>query len=182
MTSLDAALPAAGATNSAETRAERVERLVRTEAPQLLTYFVRRVDQPADAADLLGEVLLVFWRRVAEAPDDDHEVRLWLYGIASKVLSTHRRGTVRRRALADRLRADLSNASQPDPENPPVARLAAAMAQLKPADRDLIILIHQDGFSLSDVTRILRLRPGTARVRYHRARQRLKVILDGPLS
>jgi hypothetical protein len=36
------------------------------------------------------------------------EARLWLYGVARRVLANHRRGETRRGALADRLRAELT--------------------------------------------------------------------------
>ena len=84
-----------------------VERMVRHEAPDLLAYLVRRTAHPDDAADLLAEVLVVVWRRVAVMPGQEEAARMWLFGIARKVLATHRRGLHRRSALADRLREEL---------------------------------------------------------------------------
>ena len=82
----------------------RVETLVRAEAGNLLAYFSRRVSPQAGAADLLGDTLLVLWRRARSIPDNDEERRMWMFGIARKLLVTHSRGSSRRLTLADRFR------------------------------------------------------------------------------
>jgi RNA polymerase sigma-70 factor (ECF subfamily) len=56
-----------------------VSALAVAHAPGLLAYFTRRVQQRDDAADLLGETMLVLWRRVADVPSDEQAARLWLY-------------------------------------------------------------------------------------------------------
>lgn len=61
---------------------DRVVAMVEAASPDLLVYFLRRVDAPEDAADLLGEALLVIWRRAASIPSDDQEARMWMFGIA----------------------------------------------------------------------------------------------------
>src|SRR3954453_21065692 len=73
----------------------------------VLGYALRRVDQPADAADVVAETFLVAWRRHPEIPDGG-EARLWLYGVARRVLSNQVRGGVRRERLGVRLRQRLS--------------------------------------------------------------------------
>ncbi len=45
-------------------------------------------------------------------------------------------------------------------------------------DRDIIGLVHWEGFSLVEVSRILRMKEGTVRSRYHRARTSLRAELD----
>ena len=37
----------------------------------LLAYALRRVDQPADAADVIAETFLIAWRRGRQMPDGD---------------------------------------------------------------------------------------------------------------
>lgn len=153
----------------------RVEDLVRREAPDLLAYFERRAE-PADAADLLGETLLVAWRRAVAIPADDREARMWLFGVARRVLATGRRSGVRRRALADRLRDELVHERPPPPADP---ALAEALAALAPLDAEIIRLVHWDGFSLVEVAQHLDRPAGTIRSRYSRARAQLKSALHG---
>lgn len=160
----------------------RIENAVRAHSPALLAYFVRRVEPSHEAADLLAETLLVLWRRAASLPAVDEEVRPWMFGIARNVLLHHYRASSRRRAIADRLRDLLSTtphagfdaASEHD-------ELREALQTLEEIDRDIIGLVHWDGFSLVEASRILRMNESTVRSRYHRARARLRAALSpGP--
>ncbi len=155
-----------------------VERLVTDEAAHLLAYFTRRVAQPADAGDLLGETLLVIWRRVDDLPTDPTGARMWMYGVASRVLAGHRRGQTRRTALTSRLRDEL--AAQPPVDRDTRFAVDAALAQLDPVDAEIVRLVHWEGFTQAQIATILRKRPGTVRSRYHRARQRLAALLAEP--
>ena len=53
---------------------------LREASPDLLTYLQRRVGV-ADAPDLLGETMVVAWRRVDELPEDPERARMWLLGV-----------------------------------------------------------------------------------------------------
>lgn len=50
---------------------DRISAVVESHAPDLLAFFMRRVATAEDAADLLGEALLVIWRRAGSIPADD---------------------------------------------------------------------------------------------------------------
>lgn len=155
---------------------DRFERLASQFAPDLLAYFAARVVPAQDAADLLNETLLVGWRRYDALPSDDREARMWLYGVARKVLSTHRRGQVRRAALAGELRASCelnARVGDADPD-PRVVQLRRELANLAPLDMEIVRLVHWDELSLVECARHLGKREGTIRSRYHRARQRLR--------
>lgn len=162
-----------------QTDTSKVESLAERLAPALLTYFTRRVPDASDAADLLAETLLVVWRRSLDVPHDPDQARMWTYGVARRVLATHRRGGVRRNALAARLRAELEltpptpNAPN-DSETHAQAAVHAAIERLSPLDQEIVRLVHWDGFALAEVAALLGKRPGTVRSRYHRARQRLR--------
>jgi RNA polymerase sigma-70 factor (ECF subfamily) len=75
-------------------------------------YVLRRTENPDDAADVIAETFLIAWRRLDEIPLREQR-RLWLYGVARRVLANHRRGQRRRSSLADRLRADLALTPRP---------------------------------------------------------------------
>jgi len=152
--------------------AVRATELVRAEAPALFAYFQRRVEVAEDAADLVSETLVVIWRRIDALPPDPLEARMWLFGVARRVLSTYRRGRRRHHALAERLRAELAGSSPSAGSAHP--DLADALTALRARDRELILLVHQDGFTLAEVARLLGGRPATIRSRYQRARARLR--------
>ncbi|HEU5025198.1 MAG TPA: sigma-70 family RNA polymerase sigma factor [Spirillospora sp.] len=152
-----------------------LDSLITREAPGLLAYFARRVTPATDAADLLGETLLVLWRRVEDMPTDSDAARMWMYGVARRVLATHRRTTTRRKALTDKLRAELQvSTPNPDADDDRVSHLKEAIAALKPLDQEIVRLVHWEGFSLAEVATLLGKRQGTVRSRYHRARTELK--------
>jgi len=142
----------------------------------LLAYFERRVHVREDAADLLSETMLQAWRRRDALPDDATRQRMWLFTIAAHVLANHQRSRRRRSALADRLRDHLSSA----PAGPDLAETHAvrdAVLRLHAAQRELVMLVHWDGFTIVEAAELLGLNPSTARGRYSAARQALKAAL-----
>lgn len=153
---------------------ERVQVLAERLAPELLNYFARRVTPTADAADLLGDTLLILCRRAAHVPSDDLEARLWAFGVARKVLAGQRRSTRRRSALVQRLQEELEETDRAEQTDLSVERLHTALATLKPLDREIIRLVHWEGFSQAEVAQILNRPAGTIRSRYTRARSALQ--------
>lgn len=146
----------------------------RTHLP-LLAYAVRRVADPADAADVVAETFLVAWRRLDDVPMGD-AARPWLYGVARKVLANHYRGEHRRHALADRLRAELATVAEPglpttDPDEAPL--VTRALQRLSDDDQELIRLLAWEQLSREQIAVAMGLSRPVIRVRLHRARTRL---------
>ena len=164
------------------TEASDIALLVEREAPALLAYFGRRVREREDAADLLGELLAVVWRRRSAIPADPTAARMWMYGVARKLLARHRRGSVRRAALAGRLREELATRPPIEAPDDVVRRVRELIAELPETDREIIGLSYWEGFSLVEVARILGMPPATVRSRHARAKARLRdALLRGEL-
>lgn len=158
-------------------RAEvRFERLYGRHGRAVLAYAVRRADAQ-DAADVLAETFLVVWRRLDEVPDGDAE-RLWLYGVARRVLANQQRSERRRQRLAERLRRELpaALAEVPAPA-PPGGAVAAALAQLGPEDQEMLRLSAWEELSPGEIATVLGVSQIAARSRLHRARRRLRSAL-----
>ena len=154
---------------------------LRETSADLLAYFERRVRSREDAADLLGETMLQAWRRTDALPETAERQRMWLFTIAAHVLANHARSVRRRTALADRLRAHLSTApTSPDPAEASAVR--DAVLRLHDAQRELVMLIHWDGFTIVEAAELLGLNPSTARGRYAAARQALRQALAETVS
>lgn len=151
-------------------------------ASDLLSYLTRRVG-PDDAGDLLGESMVVAWRRVGQLPDDPERARMWLFGVARGTLLNHARGERRRWALADRLRGRSGDERAATPADAGV-EVRDAIDRLPPDLAELIRLVHWDGFSLADAAELLAIPPSTARGRYQRAKTELRVALsvEAPLA
>lgn len=140
----------------------------------LLAYALRRVDQPADAADVVAETFLIAWRRRGSVPAGD-EARLWLFGTARKVLANQRRGGQRRDRLGERLRERLAT-TVPDGSVAVVEGQAVqqALARLSEPDREVLTLSAWDGLAPQEVAVVLGLPDATVRQRLSRARARLR--------
>lgn len=150
----------------------------------ILAYALRRVDTPADAADVVAETFLVVWRRLDDRPSGS-KTRPWVFGIARRVLANLHRGNRRRRALAQQLCTRLEQeAATVDP----AARIAAgvtdqqalraAFAVLAPNDREVLELTAWEGLSPTEIAQVLDIPAATVRTRLHRARGRLRELLE----
>jgi RNA polymerase sigma factor (sigma-70 family) len=147
------------------------EASIRPLMPKLLAYFARRVLPTVDAADCLSETLVVLWRRRGELPSDEDGLRAWSYGIAKGVLANHQRSQIRHTRLSARLRDELTRSTPPAAAD---TRLSEALATLSALDKDLVLLIAWDGFSVGEAGELLGLTPGASRSRYSRARKALR--------
>jgi RNA polymerase sigma-70 factor (ECF subfamily) len=154
-------------------RRERFDRLFEEHFRALLAYALRRVEEPADAADVAAETLLVAWRRLDQVPAGD-EARPWLFGVARRVLSNQRRGERRRDALADRLREALAALPAPAPPDEDADLVREAMRRLRPGDREVLALVCWEGLDPAQAAAALGIPAATARTRLHRARARMK--------
>jgi RNA polymerase sigma factor (sigma-70 family) len=156
---------------------ESFQRLYSAYVDPLLGYALRRVSTPADAADVVAETFLVAWRRRAEVPAGE-ATRLWLYGVARRVLANQRRGELRRSALGSRLREELPSVV-PDPAGALADRTDAirALAQLRNGDREVVELTAWEGLDSREIAEVLGITPVAARARLSRARSRLRGLL-----
>lgn len=141
----------------------------------VLAYALRRVSEPADAAEVVAETFLVAWRRLGEVPAGD-AARPWLFGVARRVLANQRRGDRRRNVLEERLRAQLSTQVVLDHADATGAGLEvrAALARLDAEDRELLLLIAAEGLAPAEIALVLDVPAVTVRTRLHRARRRLE--------
>ena len=142
----------------------------------VLGYALRRVDRPADAADVVSEVFLVAWRRYAEAPPGDG--RPWLFGIARNVLANYHRSARRRQRLGGRLGDTLAREVEPDPAVGVAEwdRVRRVLLRLGPDDRELLMLVGWDGLTPSEAAAVIGIGPSTARMRLSRARARFRAL------
>lgn len=138
-------------------------------------YVLRRTSNSDDAADVIAEIFLTAWRRLEDMPPGP-QARLWLYGVARRVLANHYRGERRRWALADRLRADLA-VHRPPEHTGELAQIAQAFRGLPAADRELLALASWEGLDHGQIAVVLGCSRNAVRIRLHRARKRFTAAL-----
>lgn len=152
---------------------QRFERLYAEHASAVQAYARRRIDR-VTADDVVSEVFLTAWRRDDQNPDDP---RAWLLGIARRVLANQRRSSERQVALFERMSETQPSLGdlESDHRHPDVL---LALAALRPADRELLLLIGWDELTPAQAAHVLEIRPSTLSMRLKRARQRLTVQLE----
>jgi RNA polymerase sigma-70 factor (ECF subfamily) len=159
-------------------RQARFESLYAANRAPILGYSLRRTASPDDAADILAETFLAAWRRLEELPAGD-DARLWLYGVARRVLANHYRGERRRSALAGRLRAELADSYVPPEFDGETARIAEALRRLPERQRELLALNAWEGLDYGEIAVVLGCSRNAVRIRLHRARASLAAELAG---
>lgn len=156
----------------------RFAKLYREEGRAILEYALRRVADREDAADVVAETFLVAWRRIGEVPLGDG-ARLWLYGVARLTLANLHRSERRRtrlgRRLAETLRTELSAQAPPSDG---VAEILRAIGELGEEDRELLLLVSWEGLAPSEAGRVLGLTAPATRSRLHRARRKLRRLME----
>lgn len=150
---------------------EAFEELYRATARDLFGYVRRR--SPLDAEDLVAEVYAVAWRRRTDLPAPALR-RAWLFGTARTLLLAEGRRLARDRELTE-LASSLAPFEAGGPASDRAAVVAAALARLAPQEREIVLLVEWEGLTPTEVAVVLGVRPGTARVRLHRARRTLAV-------
>jgi RNA polymerase sigma-70 factor (ECF subfamily) len=137
------------------------------------------VDDREDAADIVAETFGVAWRRIGDVPPAP-ESRLWLYGVARRILANQRRGELRRRRLSDRLREELRATGDADPSSQDERALAVgeALAVLPEQDREVLLLANWEELTPAEIATVIGVPGATARTRLHRARGRLRAELE----
>lgn len=140
----------------------------------VLTYLVRRSTRVI-AEDALSETFLVAWRRLDEVPDN---ALPWLYGVARHALANQVRAEARRAALVQRVADHQSRDTPGVGEDTPW--ISAAMEQLSAADREVLRLDAWEELSPREAAQVLGCLPATYTVRLHRARARLRRLMEDP--
>jgi RNA polymerase sigma factor (sigma-70 family) len=168
---------------------DALDAFYREHIEQVERFIARRVTSPQDAADLTADVFL-------EAIESCHRYRTasgtpsaWLYGIARHMVAGHHRSAGRAARATARVSGQLwldddateCLAARIDAERD--ARvLLESLAQLSGRQRAVFELVAVDGLGLNEAADVLCITPTNARVRYHRARQRLTLALPTKLE
>lgn len=144
----------------------------------LLGYALRRTPDRVDAEDVVSETFTVVWRRFSKLPGDEWEQRLWLYGIARKVLSNQHRSTARASRLNQRVQtldqgeSPAADASIEDTVD--IAEALDALDALSERDRELVALALWEELTNAEIAKATGTSVANVSVRLHRAKKRLR--------
>ncbi|MER6946574.1 sigma-70 family RNA polymerase sigma factor [Nonomuraea sp. NPDC000554] len=155
----------------------RFETMYRQTYEQILGYAMRRCSSPEDAADVVAETYVIAWRRIAELPHGEAG-RLWLYGVARRTLSNHRRGERRRATRHVELTSEVEVLYAPPSLQTGTDEAGEAMEMLSDDDRELLALAFWEELDPGEIAAVLGCSRNAARIRLHRARKRFAKALE----
>lgn len=132
----------------------------------------------AEAEELTQETLLAAFDGMKQFRGDG-SVRAWLFGIARRLSGRH---TELRSRRERRLRlvhdtGKVPDASELASERERAQRARSALAELKPSEREAVVLRYEGGLSFSEVAAAVGIDEQTARKRVSRALARMRSAL-----
>ncbi|MFF4777865.1 RNA polymerase sigma factor [Microtetraspora fusca] len=159
------------------------EAFYRRHVDAVTRFLARRVDDPHTVADLVAEVFMAVL-------DSAHTYRAelgseiaWLYGVARNRLSTERRRSFKEWRLTSRVSGrrpldsdDIAKLEERIDAERPARQIFMAMADLPEGERAVLELVVIDQLTVTEAAMALGIRPGTAKVRLHRARRTLRAL------
>jgi RNA polymerase sigma-70 factor (ECF subfamily) len=146
-------------------------------------YLARRVGREI-ADDLAAETFVIAFRGRASYNPATAEVRPWLFGIAANLARRHWR--TERRRLRAYARTGVDPLGQLDTDDidrrldalSAGPQLAGALAALKHADREILLLYAWADLSYEEIAAALGIPVGTVRSRLSRSRARVRELLS----
>jgi RNA polymerase sigma factor (sigma-70 family) len=147
--------------------------------PAIHSYVLRRLGPSSnDVVDVTAQVFAVAWRRRRDIPKSPEDLP-WLYGVARRIVSRHRRGAQRRQRLEDRLvnEAGIQGDTETSPD-PEVLRVRAAISRLRAKDQELLKLVLWEELTHAQVWVVLGCSTNAVALRLHKARSRLESELE----
>lgn len=137
--------------------------LLRDASDRLLRHFDARPGIRDEAAEVLAETVRQAWRHARDLPTEPERRRIWLFTVAANVLAERQQSTRRRRSRGD-----------PDQTRGGAVRDAL---RLHAAQRELVVLIQSEGFSIVEAAVILGMDAATTGGSYAAAREHLRQAL-----
>ena len=147
---------------------------------------LRFCSEAADAEEVAAAAFFELWRHRHRVRVVEGSVLPWLLVTVANLGRNGLRGSLRREALLRRLVADHDRSAVPSYDQIDVLGLRlevrAALRRLPALDAMLVTMTALEGYSSVEAAAALGIAEGSARMRLHRARVRLRPLLTGLTS
>ena len=139
-----------------------------------------------DAEDATAATFLELWRRWERVRLVDDSILPWLLVTTTNIARNLQRSKLRHRKLLDAIPRSGESEAELDPAHSNkdfsmTEGVAQALTVLKPLDLRLVSLVVFEELPLAVAADAVGISPGAAKVRMHRARQKLKAALPGSI-
>lgn len=158
-------------------------RIVKAHQGRIFGYLGRMGLDSATAEDIAQETFLRLWRNAGQFDAKLASPATWILTIARNLALTHLARPAHRVEIMDGAEPPDAACDRPQPDEAlhakqQRARLHAALERLAPADRSLLAASYIEDLGLAEIARIEGCATGAAKVRLHRARARLREMLE----
>ncbi len=155
-------------------------RLFRCYAPRIFRFALSYLNDRSQAEEVVQETMIAVWKS-AKSYKEQSQVSSWILGIArNKALDRARARQREPELLQERLDRRMSMRATPEQivwRETQVERVRAALDQLSPEHREVIMLAFYNDLSYSEIAQILNCPEGTVKSRVYYAKEQLKKIL-----
>jgi RNA polymerase sigma-70 factor, ECF subfamily len=163
--------------------ADAFGRLIEAQQARVFGFLGRMGLDAATSEDIAQDTFLRVWRNAKSFDPRLSAASTWMLTIARNLALTHLSQASRRREVRDDEAAARTPCGTPSPhealeKKQLQAQLYAALRRLAAADRSILAASYVEGLDLASVARIEGCSPGAAKARLHRARARLKQMLE----
>ncbi|ADJ41900.1 RNA polymerase sigma-70 factor, ECF subfamily [Amycolatopsis mediterranei S699] len=136
------------------------------------------------AEDVAAETFLVAFDRRKTFDASRGDMRAWLFGIATNLVSRHRRKEARHYRALSRLdpRETTEGHENRVVDAVVAARVGKALSRLSTGERDVLLLVALGELGYAEVAEALGISPGTVGSRLNRARKKLNPVLSQEAS
>ena len=157
-----------------------IEELYKTIAPKLTNWLVASGSGYHEACDIVQNTFLKVWKMKDDLRDNDAAVSGLVYTIAKNLRKNAWRDDAKI-AFVEEIHEDAAGATQPAP-SPSDAdylrdRLQKALAQLPPLLREAFTMFQIGELSIREIAHETGATENLVKVRIHRAKQKLQVLL-----
>ena len=135
-----------------------------------LMAIARRMLPPDECEDALQSAILLAWEHLPQLRRED-AFEAWL----TQILVNQCRQTLRRRKKDEQAIQDLRQTHRE--EVPQETGLDEALGEMPPGARDVLLMRHEEGYSVREIARKLHTSEDAVKMRLYRARQSLRILL-----
>ncbi len=157
----------------------RYENLVHAYSPWLYRYAYWLSGEKAAAEDLVQETFLRAWRFLGSLKDEG-SAKSWLTTILRR--ENARKYERKQFQYSDVEMDSIPSEAQDFDTRPEVSALRIALRDLPEKYREPLVLQVLEGYSLNEIAEMFNLPRNTVATRLHRARQKLRVVLQGDVQ
>ncbi len=144
---------------------------------RIFSYVLRLVKNYDDAEEITFETFIRCFKSL-KSFDTSKSLCSWLFTIAHNlVVDFFRKQKIEYEYLDESYSASVDFREKFEAEKR-LKELEIALGQLVPIDREIVILFHREELSYQEISNILNLPVSTIKTRLHRARKKLKKLLE----